>query len=31
MGNIDEKAKGWIEIDNASNIDPVWEAFELWP
>jgi len=29
MGEIDDNAKGWVEIDNASGIDPSWEAFEL--
>jgi len=29
MGEIDGKRKGWVEIDNAGQIEPVWEAFEL--
>ncbi|KAF7969009.1 hypothetical protein HWV62_20900 [Athelia sp. TMB] len=29
MGNADDNTKGWVEIDNANNIDPSWEAFEL--
>jgi len=29
MGRIDSKSKGWVEIDNAGQIEPVWEAFEL--
>lgn len=29
MGLMDEKTKGWVEIDNGGQIAPVWEAFEL--
>jgi hypothetical protein len=29
MGEIDDKAKGWVEIDVAGQIDPSWDAFEL--
>jgi hypothetical protein len=29
MGEMDHKAKGWVEIDNAGRIVPLWEAFDL--
>jgi len=29
MGDIDEKGKGWVEIDNRDQVVPIWQAFEL--
>ena len=29
MGEMEKDTKGWVEIDNAGNIAPVWEAFQL--
>jgi hypothetical protein len=29
LGIMDENTKAWVEIDNAGQIDPTWEAFEL--
>lgn len=29
MGSIDERHKGWIEIEEKGRIVPVWTAFEL--
>lgn len=29
MGEMDRKMRGWVEIDNAGQIEPMWEAFEL--
>jgi hypothetical protein len=28
-GNIVEKAKGWVEIDNKNQVSPEWQAFQL--
>ena len=29
MGNVDEKGKHWVEIDEKGQVRPVWHAFEL--
>lgn len=29
MGYIDEKRKGWVEIEEKGRVVPVWTAFEL--
>lgn len=29
QGSIDHETNGWVEIDNAGQIDPPWKAFEL--
>lgn len=29
MGDIDDKHKRWVELDNKGSVSPEWEAFDL--